>query len=119
MSTPAITRRTLLALTGAVVAVDPASAEVRPSPRLQALIAAHEAAYAAFHSVVHRAGSRRDDREWADGVEQQALLAVCSYPAVSRDDCRVKAEYLLAVEARGELDLQEHVQAILRSMLRS
>lgn len=63
---PAITRRTLLALTGAAIAVDPVSADVRTSPQLQALIAAHEAAYAAFHRVVHRPGSRRDDRERAD-----------------------------------------------------
>lgn len=115
---PAITRRTLLALTGAAVAVNPVSADTRASPKLQALIAAHEAAYAAFHHVVHRAGSSRDDRERADGVEQEALLAVCSYPAIGRDDRRAKAKYLLAVEARGELDLQDHMQAILRSMMR-
>ncbi|RWA80839.1 hypothetical protein [Mesorhizobium sp.] len=113
----AITRRTLLALTGAAVAVDPASAGVRTSPKLQALIAAHESAYAAFHRVVHRAGSSRDDRERADKVEQEALLAVCSYPAISRDDRQTKTKYLLAVEARGELDLQEHMQAVLRSMM--
>ena len=115
---PAITRRTLLALTGAAVAVDPVSAEERTSPKLQVLVAAHEAAYAAFHRVVNREGSSRDDRARADGLEQEALLAICSYPAISRDDCRAKAEYLLAVEARGELDLQEHIQAILHSMMR-
>ncbi|RWL98937.1 hypothetical protein [Mesorhizobium sp.] len=115
---PAITRRTLLALTGAAVAVDPVSADVRTLPQLQALIAAHEAAYAAFHRVVHRAGSSRDNRARADGLEQEALLAVCSYPAISVVDRRTKARYLLAVEARGELDLQEHMQAILHSMMR-
>ncbi|RWM25185.1 hypothetical protein [Mesorhizobium sp.] len=113
---PAITRRTLLALTGAVVAVDPVSANVRTSPQLQALIAAHEAAYAEFHRVVHRAGSSKDHRERADWDEQEALLAVCAYPAISRADRRSKAQYLLAIEARGELDLQEHMQAILHSM---
>ncbi|RUW84125.1 hypothetical protein [Mesorhizobium sp. M1E.F.Ca.ET.063.01.1.1] len=116
---PAITRRNLLALTGAAVAVKPASAAVRASPELQALIRAHEAAYAAFHHVVHRAGSSREDRERADGIEQEALLAVCSYRAIGRDDRRAKAQYLLAVEARGELDLQEHMQAILHSMMQS
>ncbi|MER8373697.1 hypothetical protein [Mesorhizobium sp. M1406] len=74
---PAITRRTLLALTGAAVAVDPVSAEVRVSPKLQALIAAHEAAYAAFHRIVNRAASSRDDRARADRNEQVALLAIC------------------------------------------
>lgn len=117
---PAITRRSLLALTGAAaVAVDPASADLRTSSKLQALITAHEATYDAFHRVVHRAGSSRDDRERADAVEQEALLAVCSYPAINRGDRRAKANYLLAVEARGELDLQEHVQAILHSMMQS
>ncbi|RWJ96999.1 hypothetical protein [Mesorhizobium sp.] len=115
----AITRRTLLALTGAAVAVKPASADVRTSSQLQALIAAHEAAYATFHRVVHRAGSGRDDRERADKVEQEALLAVCSYTAISRGDRRTKAEYLLTVEARGELDLPEHMQAVLHSMMQS
>ncbi|TPK52900.1 MULTISPECIES: hypothetical protein [unclassified Mesorhizobium] len=114
----AITRRTLLALTGAAVAVDPVSASASSSPKLQALIAAHQATYDEFHRVVHRAGSRRDDRERVDEVEQEALLAVCSYPAISRDDRRAKAKYLLAVEARGELDLEEHMQAILRSTMR-
>ncbi|TJW14942.1 MAG: hypothetical protein E5W82_09455 [Mesorhizobium sp.] len=114
---PAITRRFLLSLTGAAVAVDPASAHVRTSPELQALIQAHEAAYAAFHRVVHRAGSSRDDRERADRVEQEALLAVCSYRATNRADRQAKAKYLLTVEARGELDREEHMQAILRSMM--
>ncbi|WP_245513519.1 MULTISPECIES: hypothetical protein [unclassified Mesorhizobium] len=114
-----MTRRTLLALTGAAVAADPVSAGVRTSPRLQELIAEHKAAYDAFDRVVHRVGSNSVERERADGVEQEALLAVCSYPAISRDDCRIKAKYLLAVEARGELDLHGHMQAILRSMMQS
>ncbi|MDX8496904.1 hypothetical protein RFM99_00585 [Mesorhizobium sp. VK4C] len=114
----AITRRTLLALTGTAVAVQPVSASVSSSPKLQALIAAHATAYAALHCVVHQAGSSRDDRERADGVEQEALLAVCSFPVISRDDRRAKAKYLLAVEARGELDLEAHMQAILHSMMR-
>ncbi|RWG82880.1 MAG: hypothetical protein EOQ69_15185 [Mesorhizobium sp.] len=116
---PAITRRTLLALTGAAVAVDPVSAEERTSPKLQALIAAHDAAYAEFHRVVHRGGSSRDDREQADEVEQEALLAICAYPAISRADRRAKAEYLMTAEAKGELDLEEHMQAILHSMLQT
>ncbi|WP_167484204.1 hypothetical protein [Mesorhizobium tamadayense] len=44
------------------------------------------------------------------------MLAVCSFPAISRGDRRAKVEYLLTVEARGELDLEEHMQAILLSM---
>ncbi|RWL79406.1 MAG: hypothetical protein EOR67_25965 [Mesorhizobium sp.] len=113
---PAITRRTLLALTGATVAVGPLSTDAMASPKLNALIAAHQAAYADFHRV-HRMGSSRDQRWRADKIEQEALLAVCSCPVISRDDRRTKAKYLLTVEARGELDLEEHVQAILHSML--
>lgn len=113
----AITRRTLLALTGVAVAVDPVSADVRTSPKLQALIAAHEAAYAEFHRVIHGVESSRDERKRADGVEREALLAVCSYPATCRGEQRAKAEYLLTAEARGELDLEEHMQAILHSMM--
>ncbi|WP_292550200.1 hypothetical protein [Mesorhizobium sp.] len=33
-------------------------------------------------------------------VEQEALLAICSYPAISRGDRRAKAEYLLGAEAK-------------------
>ncbi|TIQ40903.1 MAG: hypothetical protein E5X49_21125 [Mesorhizobium sp.] len=115
----AITRRTLLALTGAAVAADPVSADVRPSPNLQALIAAHEAAYAGFYRVFNQAGSSKYDRERADKDEQEALMAVCSYPAISRNDRWAKARYLLAIEARGELDLEEHTRAILHSMMPS
>ncbi|TIT51993.1 MAG: hypothetical protein E5W72_10205 [Mesorhizobium sp.] len=115
----AITRRSLLALTGAAAVGDPASADVRVSPELQALIAVHEAAYAAFHRVVNRAASSRDDRARADRNEQVALLAICSWSAISRGDRRAKVEYLLVVETRGELDLEEHMQAILHSMMQS
>ncbi|MGX5805555.1 hypothetical protein ACWGS9_30675 [Bradyrhizobium sp. Arg314] len=113
---PTTTRRTFLALTGAIVAVDPVSANIN-SPNLQALITAHETAYAAFHRAIHSARGSGDDSERADRVEQEALLAVCSCPAISRDDCRIKGKYLLAVEARSELDLEEHMQAVLHSML--
>ncbi|WP_245452031.1 hypothetical protein [Mesorhizobium waimense] len=74
---PAITRRTVLALIGAAAYTKSASADVTTSPKLQALIAVHEVAYAEFHRVVHRVESSRDDREWADKVKQEALLAVC------------------------------------------
>lgn len=114
-----ITRRTLLAFTGATAAIGPASAEGEGVSRiLQALIVAHEEAYAHFHRVFRRPDSRRQDRERVDRIEQEALLAICAYSATSRADSRAKAEYLLALEARGELDREEHIQAILHSMLR-
>lgn len=115
---PGITRRTLLAFTGAAAAVKPVSAGAEMvSPELQALIAAHERAYAAFHRVFRRPDSRKRDREQVDRVEQQALLAVCAYCADSPGDRRAKAEYLLTVEGRGELDGEEHIKAILHSLL--
>ncbi|MEI8700901.1 MAG: hypothetical protein EOR99_07280 [Mesorhizobium sp.] len=117
---PEITRRTLLAFTAVASVVEPAFAEGKCTSReLQALIGAHEAAYVALHRVVHRAGSNSHDRKRADRIEQEALLAICSYPAISRGDRRAKAEYLLATETRGELDLEEHMQAILHSMMQS
>ncbi|CAN7305744.1 hypothetical protein LJR234_001673 [Mesorhizobium amorphae] len=64
---------------------------------LQALIETHETAYKALHRVVHRAGSSWHDRKMAERNEEQALLAICSYPATSRGDRRVKADYLLTV----------------------
>ncbi|RWP14159.1 hypothetical protein [Mesorhizobium sp.] len=116
---PEVTRRTLLAFIAVPSFVEPTFAEGEgASPELQALIGAHEAAYDALHRVVHRVGSSRHDRNRADRIEENALLAICSYPAISRGDRRAKAEYLLATEARGELDLEEHMQAILHSMMR-
>lgn len=115
---PGVTRRTLLAFTAVASIVEPTIAEGEGISReLQALIATHETAYNALHKV-HRAGSSSHDRKMADRIEEQALLAICSYPATSRGDRRVKAEYLLTVETRGELDLEDHVQAILHSMMR-
>ena len=61
-------------------------------------------------------GSSRD-YERASREEERALLAICAYPAVSEGDCLVKACYLLEIEARGELDLPEHMQALLRSTM--
>jgi dephospho-CoA kinase len=115
---PGVTRRTLLAFTAVASVVEPTFAEGEGASReLQALIATHETAYAALHRVVHRADGSWHDRKRADRIEEQALLAICSYPAISRGDRRAKADYLLTVEARGELDLEVHMQAILHSTM--
>ena len=50
-------------------------------------------------------------------AEERALLAICAYPAVTQAERRAKVRYLLAIEKRGELDLPEHMEAVLRSML--
>jgi dephospho-CoA kinase len=116
---PGVTRRTLLAFAAVASVVEPTFAEGEGTSReLQALIATHETAYDALNRVVHRASSKWHDCKRADQIEAQALLAICSYPAISRGDRRVKAEYLLTVEARGELDLEEHMRAILHSTMR-
>lgn len=57
------------------------------------------------------------DRVKASREEERALLAICAYPASEEGDRLAKARYLLQVEARGELDLAEQVQAILRSSM--
>ena len=117
---PRVTRRTLLAFTAGASFVEPTYAEKEgTSSELQALIATHGTAYDALHRVVHQADSSWHDRKSADRLEEEALLAICSYPATSRGDRRAKAEYLLTVESRGELDLQEHMQAILHSIVRT
>ncbi|WP_245340574.1 hypothetical protein [Mesorhizobium sp. WSM4313] len=87
----------------------------QPSNDLFALIEAHKAAYAAFGKAVHKRGSHSRDHIEAGREEERALLAICAYRAVKQGDRLAKARYLLEIEARGELDLPEHMQAILRS----
>jgi hypothetical protein len=114
---PGVSRRTFLAFAAVASVVEPSSAQSEvAAPQLQALIASHETAYATLLEVVHRPGSTWHDRMIADRMEQQALLAICSHPATGSGDLRAKAEYLLETEARGELDLEEHMQALLHSM---
>ena len=99
--------------------VDPTFAEGEGTSReLRALIATHETAYERVQRVVHREGSSLHDRKPADRIEEQALVAICSFPVTSQGDRRAKANYLLTVEARGELDLEVHMQAILHAMMR-
>jgi len=85
-----------------------------PSNNLRALIEAHKAAYAAFGEALHGTGG---DTSGTSREEERALLAICGYVAGGEEDRVVKAQYLLEIEARGELDLAEHMQAILRSTM--
>ena len=122
-----ISRRTVLTalpIAGLVVAQPrcvasdaEAAASQQASKKLRSLIDAHRAAYAALlDTFVDQPGGSKRAYDDADRVEQRALLAICSYPAVEIGERRAKARYLAAIEARGELDLPEHMQAILRSM---
>ena len=74
-------------------------------------------AYAAFGKVVQEVGSRGRDYDNANRDEERALLAICAYPAATQGDRLTKARYLLEVEARGELDLQEQMKALIHSMM--
>jgi len=88
-----------------------------PSNNLGALIKAHKAAYAAFEEALHGIGGDNSGSASASREEERALLAICRYVAVGEEDRVVKAQYLLEIEARGELDLSDHMQAILRSTM--
>jgi hypothetical protein len=80
------------------------------------LIEAHRTAYAAFGKTLHEIGGR-SDTDRASREEERALLAICGYAAVWEGDRVAKARYLLEIEARGELDLAEQMQAVLRSTM--
>ncbi|RWM69150.1 MULTISPECIES: hypothetical protein [Mesorhizobium] len=122
-----INRRALLLSSGGAVIASMGAATAHPTePRrrdrvlsrdLRALINVHKATYAAFGKAIQErdAGNREHDR--ASRAEERALLAVCAYPAVREGDRRAKARYLLRIEARGELDLAEQMQALLRSTM--
>jgi len=99
------------------LAAEPPHSDREPLGKLGSLIEAHMAAYAAFGETVQDAGGSRRDSDRASREEETALLAICAYPAVAEGDRLAKASYLLNVEARGELDLPEHMQALLRSTM--
>ncbi|WP_084566813.1 MULTISPECIES: hypothetical protein [unclassified Mesorhizobium] len=103
-------------MTAAALGAEPPTRDQEPSSYLRALIEAHKTAYAEFGKALHEIGGGSDDRARASREEERALLAICGYPAVGGDRL-VKARYLLEIEARGELDLAEHMQAILRSTM--
>lgn len=127
ITTTRINRRALLARSGAAVfgstvaatacATEGAPRDLEPPDKLEAVIEAHSTAYAAFRQAIHEVGGSSRDHDRASQEEEMALLAICAYPAVSEGDRLAKAQYLLEVEARGELDLPDHIQALLRSTM--
>lgn len=117
-----ISRRALLLTSGgAVIASAVGAAPQRgdrgPSRDLRALIKTHKATYAAFVTAVQGMHSGDQTHARASRTEEKALLAVCAYPAVGESDRRAKARYLLKIEARGELDLAQHMQTLLHSTM--
>lgn len=121
--TSRINRRALLLQSGAAVVattveargLDASSRE--PRAQLVALIEAHKSAYMALRKTVEGTGSRGNAFDNASRTEEEALLAICNYPATTEADRLAKSAYLLQIEARGELDLPQHIQAILRSAM--
>jgi uncharacterized membrane protein len=87
----------------------------KPSPELRKLIDAHRTAYRAFVEMIRATGAKSGGPARASRIEEKALLAVCAFRARSDGDRRAKARYLLEIEARGELDLPQHIRAVLRS----
>jgi len=125
VATSSINRRALLfhsssaifaSTVAAVALAEPHRERVAPN-KLRALIQAHVIAYAAFGKAVREMGCSSRDYDQADREEERALLAICAYPAVIEGDRLAKARYLLEIEARGELDLPEQMQALLRSTM--
>jgi hypothetical protein len=115
-----ISRRTMLlgsAVLGANVVATGIAGEQEPSRELASLIEAHQAAYATFMTSLRKPHGTRKNHAASSRSEEKALLAVCCFPAISEVDRRAKATYLLQIEARGELDLREHMQAVLVSMM--
>lgn len=120
-ATSRINRRALLFHSGSAVVAstvaatalgtEPPSREKGSSDSLRALIEAHKIAYAAFGEGLHDMGGGSSEFDRASREEERALLAICGYLAVGQ------ADRLAKIEARGELDLAEHMQAVLRSTM--
>jgi hypothetical protein len=93
------------------------SPDKAPSPDLLNSIHEHQSAYALFCHAIHEPGHDAGEIAAISQDEETALLAICTFRTLNDHDRRAKAEYLLEIEQRGELDLREHIQAVLRSML--
>lgn len=127
VATSRINRRALLfhsasAVVASTVAAkalgkEPLDRNPEPSNKLRALIEAHKTAYEAFGKALHYIGGGSTDSASASREEETALLEICGYAAVREGDRLAKAGYLLEIEARGELDLAAHMQAILQSTM--
>ena len=121
-----INRRALLVTSTSVLLGSPADSEAvasgpgphqQPSRDLSDLIHEHRSAYALFCEAMHASGRDAAETAKIGRDEEAALLAICSFRALTDCDRRTKAEYLLEIERRGELDLSEHIRAVLQSML--
>lgn len=115
-----ISRRKMLvgsAVLGTTVAGAGIAGEQEASRELAKLIEAHKSAYAELMTAIRNPHGIRKDPAACSQAEEKALLAVCWFPVIGEADRRAKATYLLEIEARGELDLSEHMQAVLLAMM--
>lgn len=121
-----INRRALLVTSTSVLLGSAADSEAaasgkgpqqQPSRDLLNLIYEHRSAYALFCHAMHASGHNAGETAKIGRDEETALLAICSFRTLTDCDRRTKAEYLLEIERRGELDLGEHIRAVLQSML--
>lgn len=115
-----VSRRNMLvgsAVLGTTVVGMGVAGQQEPPRGLSTLIEAHRAAYATFMKAIRRPHGTCNDHAATSLAEEKALVAVCGFPAVSKADRRAKATYLLQIEARGELDLREHMQSVLLSSM--
>nr|WP_245432834.1 hypothetical protein [Mesorhizobium loti] len=99
------------------MALDAPRRDREPNVELVALIEAHKSAYTALRKTVEEISGSGSIFDNACRTEENALMAICAYPAITEGDRLAKAGYLLQIEARGELDLPQHMQAILRSTM--
>ncbi|RUW69478.1 hypothetical protein EN786_07995 [Mesorhizobium sp. M4B.F.Ca.ET.143.01.1.1] len=125
--TSRISRRTVLFRSGTAavaltvsatsLAAEASRLEAEPSNELRALIDGHKTAYAAFLKAVLETGADSGYYDEASREEERALISICAFPVATQGDRFAKATYLLEIEARGELDLPEHMQALLHSTM--
>ncbi len=124
-TTSRINRRALLLQSGGAIVATTVEAKAlerrlenrEPSTELTALIEAHRSAYRALRRTVDEIRGCGSVFDSACRTEEAALVAICAHPAITEGDRLAKADYLLRIEARGELDLPQHTQAILRSTM--
>lgn len=115
-----ISRRNMLvgsAVLGTAAVRPGIAGDQEPARLLSTLIEAHKAAYATFMKAIRKPSGTRNYHAECGRDEENALLDVCGFPAISEADRRAKATYLLEIEARGELDLREYMQAVLFAMM--
>ena len=121
---PAMNSRRVFLAAGSASAVFGALAAARAQSPLIELIEAHRRSYFAFEEICGPEGDadenspdiQRSARNGnvATAAEEEAMDAVCAYPAKTIEEARCKAEYLFNHTERGELQDRQY-RAVLGS----